>query len=311
MKMRRENPKKKLILIKSPHPDNKRKSRYGDLYLSTDLAEGINNHGEFISVVAPRHYWNRFFINMISDYFIVFRGLHNLKLSKKQMKTHFMYFISHPERTSLEEFNSYKAVIVASEKHYKTLKDSNVNAFYVPQFTNMDKFYYIKDDTKKHDVLFIGNSRGVYRETVKYCINNGIDVAVYGKGWENVIPKKFIKSRFVKNDELNRYYSNAKIVLNDHWEFMKKNGFMANRVFDVAACKGFMISDYISDIESIFKGNIETYKDEEDFVKKIIYYLDNDKERIKKAEKAYEITSNKFTKESIAKSFVDIIKKSS
>ena len=65
-----------------------------------------------------------------------------------------------------------------------------------------------------------------------------------GKGWNRT---SSIRPTFAANTSrttmLNRYYSSAKIVLNDHWPDMRAHGFLSNRLYDALACGAFVISD--------------------------------------------------------------------
>ncbi len=51
------------------------------------------------------------------------------------------------------------------------------------------------------------------------------------------------RARASRTTELARYYSSASIVLNDHWDDMRDEGFISNRIYDALACGAFVISD--------------------------------------------------------------------
>ena len=63
------------------------------------------------------------------------------------------------------------------------------------------------------------------------------------------------------------------------------------------AAGAFVISDYVSEIEQIFHGNVVCYCDREDLKYKIRYYLKNKKEREHLAQQGQEIvlTSHTFS----------------
>ncbi|MCT4552680.1 MAG: glycosyltransferase [Alphaproteobacteria bacterium] len=298
-----------IILIKSTYPDDKRRLNCGDLYLAEDLCKGMSIDGNKAFPV-PLNYWSRGLINKLSNYSIVFRGLFEMDFSKLSRDNHYMYLISHPEDVMISEMKNYKGVFVASKNYAEDLRKVGVNAFYVPQFTNPNKFKEEKDDNFKHDILFVGNTRQVYREIVKMCIDNNINVDVYGKGWKKFIPAENYKGKFIKNTDLAKHYCNSKIVLNDHWDDMKRYGFVSNRIFDATACGSFIISDHINEIEENYKGNVVTYKTEKEFVDKINFFLNNEKDRKAKAKAAKEITLKEFTEDRIGKKMLDIIKSS-
>ena len=182
---------------------------------------------------------------------------------------------------------------------------------FVPQFSNSSVFYSNYDSNCKHDLLFVGNTRKVFRDSVKYAIKNNFDISVYGNGWNEFIDERFIKGTYINNRELSKYYSSAKIVLNDHYSDMKQYGFVSNRIFDVTFCGGFIVSDYQEDIKTIFKGSIPTYKNEKEFCDIVSYFLDpkHDKERLDMAKEAQRISLNNFSIEKISESLSSIIER--
>jgi spore maturation protein CgeB len=48
------------------------------------------------------------------------------------------------------------------------------------------------------------------------------------------------------------------VVLNDHWEDMRREGFISNRVFDALACGASVVSDRVSGIEDLAPGLVHT-----------------------------------------------------
>ena len=200
--------------------------------------------------------------------------------------------------------SKFDAIIVASDKLSKTLNNNGIKSYYVPQFTNLDRFYpdYIKE--LKSDVLFVGVN-AFYRKAYKYLLNENIDVTIFGPNYDNGISK----ADYLDNRILRKYYSSAKIVLNDTRDGMKEYGFISNRIFDASACGALVISDYVKEIEDIYGDSIPMWKTGEELVELVRYYLDpkNEQERIEKAKKARDITLNNFTAENAAKKIQFII----
>ena len=60
-----------------------------------------------------------------------------------------------------------------------------------------------------------------------------------------LVDPRFVKGEGIPNHELARYYSSAAIVLNDHWDDMRAEGFISNRLYDALACGAFVISDHL------------------------------------------------------------------
>ena len=46
--------------------------------------------------------------------------------------------------------------------------------------------------------------------------------------------------------DLPRHYASAEVVLNDHWDSMRENGFVSNRIFDVLACAAPLVTDRVA-----------------------------------------------------------------
>ena len=79
------------------------------------------------------------------------------------------------------------------------------------------------------------------------------DVAVYGGGWTpELLDPHRLRGEWIPNDQLRRYYSSAAIVLCDHYDDMRDEGFISNRAYDALACGAFVISDPVPAIEEEF-----------------------------------------------------------
>ena len=191
--------------------------------------------------------------------------------------------IKEPEWYSLEtELWDYDLIAVASPVYQKEIEKLGKPTVFVPQFTNTEKFFYEYDASVAHDILFVGRP-GYERVSAKWAIESGFDVALYGDGWQTKAPLKYFKGNYINNHELHKYYASAKIVLNDTRNDMKEAGFVSNRVFDVTASGGFLISDYMPEIEQFYGDSIPMFKNKEELAKLLQYYLAHPEERQQKA----------------------------
>ena len=138
-------------------------------------------------------------------------------------------------------------------------------------------------------MLFIGNTRDVYRQIVQDVLPPDYDLRVFGLGWEKFIPSEYIAGTYYEYEKIAQAYHDAKIVLNDHWEDMRENGFVSNRVFDALASQSFVISDDMEEIKELFEGCVETYTTKEDLREKIDYHMRNPGERDKKAKRGQQV----------------------
>ena len=205
-----------------------------------------------------------------------------------------------PENSSIDDdFQNYDIIAVASKSFAEELNKNKINAIYIPQFTNPKKFYPDPQEELKTDILFVG-SNWHDRTSLRYAIELGFDVAVYGYNWNGIIPNHMYKASYIPNNILNKYYSSAKIVLNDHRPDMKQYGFVNNRIYDATASGALVISDYIEEIENIYGNSIPMYKTKDELKELLIYYLTHEEERKALAQKARNITLKEYTHTTIA-----------
>lgn len=194
------------------------------------------------------------------------------------------------------------ALVVASQKLSDALNARGIRAFYIPQFTDTKRFYYDFDEELKSEVLFVGINT-FYRTAVPALLKRGVKVDVYGPRW----PLGIAKAEYADNQILRKYYSSAKIVLNDTREGMKQFGFISNRIFDATACGALIISDYMPEIEQIYGDSVPMYHNDEELYELVQYYLMHEDERLEKAKRAQEITLKHFTAEKAAAQFLEIM----
>ena len=116
-------------------------------------------------------------------------------------------------------------------------------------------------------VLFVGNSRNVFRPVVRDLLEAGVDVAIYGDKWERFLGPGRVRGRFVPNERLAAAYRSAGVVLNDHWDDMRAEGFYSNRLFDAAACGARVVSDHLPGLEEVFGGLARTFADADELVR--------------------------------------------
>lgn len=298
--------KRPVLSIKNPTPVNE-KIFWGDYWLGMDLEDSLKANRFIVRTDYREYFRNNLSEN--DDIEFVIRGLSFYAPSKNKLSV--LYIISHPDLITSDEIRLYDVILCASNTFANKLRYEHPDKciYFVPQFTNPTVFTSSFDKQYSHDLFFCGNTRHCFRESVKFAVHNGLDISIFGKGWEEYVPSKFIKGQTIDNRMLYKYYSSSKIVLNDHHSDMKKLGFVSNRIYDVTSCGGFLISDYMPEIYDIYKDSIPMYKNELEYVKLIKHFLDdrNKKERLEMAAAAKSITSKNFTVESVAKRISDII----
>ena len=289
------------IAIKSPHPEGT--THWGELFFSNALKKSFEKLG-FDVIIQEREHW---YDEKDIDIALVLRG--ELDYEPDYSNINIMWSLSHPKSILIDEYEKYDYVFISSNKYADKLKNEvNTNVHALLQCTDPDVFYPEKDEYISDEILFVGVTRGVYREIVKDVLKTNHDVSIYGMGWEEFIDEKYVKGYFIPNDELHKYYSSCKILLNDHWEDMRDEDFPSNRLFDALSCGAFVISDNIPSAETLFEGGIITYEDENDLDNKINYYLTHEDERVEIAKKGQRIVLENHTFDNRIQKIIEILK---
>ena len=276
------------IAIKSPHP--KGTTHWGELFFSKSIKKSFEKFG-FNVIIQERECW---YDETEFDIALVLRGM--VGYNPDYSKINIMWNISHSQSISTDEYEKYDYVFIASESYAKKIKSKvNTNVHILLQCTDPDVFFPEGGDEFSDEILFVGVTRGVYRPIIKDILKTNHNVSIYGMGWEEFIDEKYVQDYFIPNEELHKYYSSCKILLNDHWEDMLQEDFPSNRLFDALSCGAFVISDNIPSAETLFEGSIVTYEDVNDLNKKIDYYLSHGEERVKLAKKGQQIVLENHT----------------
>ena len=91
-----------------------------------------------------------------------------------------MWLISHPEKITLTELESYDHIFVSSRKYLSNLKEKiHTPTSLLQEFVDTDLFFYDPDEkTPASDLFFAGNSRKQYREVVKFSVEANLPISV-------------------------------------------------------------------------------------------------------------------------------------
>jgi len=245
------------ISIKIGVPNWEVANEWGDYHFALAMKRAFERKGHSVRIdILPDWETPKGFGD---DVAIVLRGLNRYK--PKPYHINIMWNISHPDKISLSEYEQFDYVFVASLRYAEELKQKlKVPVAPLLQCTDPELFYPDLSGTEKvGEILFVGNSRKVYRPIVRHAIETGLAVDVYGTNWEPFLSPDYLKGEHIPNEVLRRYYTRCGVLLNDHWETMQKKGFISNRLFDAAACGAAIVSDKISGLEEVFDDVIITY----------------------------------------------------
>ncbi|WP_201218792.1 glycosyltransferase [Pseudomonas sp. S32] len=250
------------ISIKIPAPEAE-KQQWGDYHYADSLRIALEEKGHKVSLDFHGKWYAR--PTSAEDVVIVLRGL--TSYTPRKGAINIMWNISHPDQVTLDEYNSFDLVYVASSSHAEFLK-LQIQKKVVPllQCSDPKRFRYVRPAKPRSDaMLFVGNSRNEYRPIVRKAIESGHDIAIYGTRWSSFVDSNYIKSENISNTELCSTYASHHIVLNDHWESMREYGFVSNRVYDVLASGSTLVTDPIPSITSMFGSTIVQLEERKGF----------------------------------------------
>jgi len=250
--------------IKISAPSDERRFAWGDVYYAEGLRDALEALGQHVAIdYRESHYRTTSYLDDVN---VDIRGLDNFQ--PQVGKYNILWVISHPEKLTKDIVKSFDKVYSAGDKwaHFMAEKTGKPIDF-LPQCTDTDIFKPPQTVNPSYSgkPLLVGNSRGLLRPIVRDAIAADFDLNIYGGGWEGIVDSKFVQGTFIPNRQLPEAYGSAPIVLNDHWDDMRKWGFVSNRIFDAVSAGAKVITDNNETVKQLFSDNIvKVYKDVDD-----------------------------------------------
>ena len=214
--------------------------------------------------------WN---CSINADVVVLIHGYRYFHPDRRDENTKFVMWINcFPDKITAEELALYDLVMTTSETHQKMLQQmTDIPVEFVPMLTDTDSF--CPSDTPaqpKYNCVFIGNiiQRKYPRDCIRWCNDNGIEVDVWGEGWD----KFYANSMFVHlhgridYKDLPELYRNARFSLNDHFADMLDTEMLNNRFPEVLLSGIPMICDWTESFERNYGDMVLFYRNEEEFV---------------------------------------------
>ncbi len=231
---------------------------WGDYHFAKSLAEAFRESNCDVRIDLKSHWYdeqNSMQINLI------IAGLYQYE--PEPDKINILWIISHPEQIRTEHLEGFDHIFVASESFAQVLDSKIQNSVSVlHQCTDVNIFYPDSNDNlTPYERLYVANSRHTDRLGIQYSTESQIPLDIIGANWDQIVPSNWVKANHVPNHLLRYYYSTASIIINDHWPSMREHGFYSNRLYDVLACGGQLVSDEVQGLKSFFKGHIHVYED--------------------------------------------------
>jgi GT2 family glycosyltransferase len=248
--------------LKNPAPPGPEAERWGDTHFIRQLAAALRRLGQDV-VVDHRPEFERA-TGRFDDVVLVLRGVAPYTPVYGQVSM--CWLISHPEMMSRREAESYDRVFAASRTWAARMSsDWGVRIDSLLQATDPELFHPDRGrpDTG-HSVLFVGSSRKVLRPLVGAAVESGLPLSIFGHQWEGLVPPRYIKAEYLGNELVGEAYRRAGVVLNDHWDDMREQGFISNRLFDAVSSGARVVTDDVAGMEGLFGRSVQVLSDPAD-----------------------------------------------
>jgi len=232
---------------------------------------------------------------------------------KKVDKVDFILISQWEGYGDIKELRKFKAPIIywAFDYHWQTLADWHINLakeadlflskelehkdFYEKKGVNFHwfledfapDFYDRRFPSPTYDVVFTGSYLDWAKERTELikAIDKKFNLEVYTFTVDQWEKQGVNVHSFAHDDELAEIVAKSKInIAIDH---VNSAGYWSDRVARIMALGGFVLNRYVPQQELIFKDYIEYFKDTDECLEKIAYYLKHDNKRERFAERGY------------------------
>jgi len=242
------------IRIKIATPNLKEAPLWGDYHFANSLAAAFERIGHQANVDTADQWYAR---PAQEDVVLTIRGRHRVKIDRR--KINLMWVISHPDRMEAGEYADYDHVFVASDIYAAELRaQGHDHVSVLHQATDATLFGQDFTEPRLPACLFVGNSRREYRTMIKWCLQAKVPLELYGGGWDGVLAENMVRGQSVANADLPQVYARHLLLLNDHWDSMRENGFLSNRLFDGSAAGTPLLTDPVAGLAEVFGDTIAT-----------------------------------------------------
>lgn len=147
---------------------------------------------------------------------------------------------------------------------------------------------------KDIDVSFNGYLSGRVggEEYVTYLCDNNVNVKLFGIGSQGGVVTTDKKIEIFNKTRINLNFSGMgkETRFSRKYKIHRRMKQIKGRIYEVAMCGGFVLSEYVPGLEYYFElgKEIDVFYDEEDLLEKIKYYLKHEEERESIARRGYE-----------------------
>jgi GT2 family glycosyltransferase len=259
-------------------PAGARGARWGDTPVAAALRRELRAQGT-IARVAHRPAWGAA-MDRAADVVVTLKGRGVVPPAAPGQRT-IVWIISHPSELAPGELDDADLVLAGSAplaEHLRPLTSTPVHV--LPQAADARTFGPgPRDPERASRVLFLGNSRAVPRPAVMTAVRAGLPLTLIGAGWHRFVDAQHVARDAVPYAELPQWYRSAELVLNDHWDEMRRWGLVSNRVLEVLACGGLVVSDALDGLDALTDGAVPTYTGPDELVAIVTDLLDDAERR--------------------------------
>lgn len=250
-----EQPPRLRWALKHCAPPGPRGWRWGDSHFADLLARQLRLLGQHV-VIDARPAFERESTSY-DDVNLVLRG--EKPFQPVVGKVNLAWVMYDADTVTAAELADFDRVYVASEPGAaKWRQEWGLDVIPLLQATEPERFHpdLAAPDTGA-ELLFVGNSRQTRRPLVLAAAEAGLPLTVYGQDWEPYLPESMIAGQFLPNDRVGAAYRAAGVVLCDHRDDMRQEGFLANRLFDAVAAGARVISDDVPGLRAVFGDSVQ------------------------------------------------------
>ncbi len=207
----------------------------------------------------------------------------------------------------------YDLAVTTKSYNVSELKELGARNTYFVNNTYFSDYHkvptYHEDEFSKYnnDVVFVGTYENDRAEILEFLIDKGIDVKIWGNGWNRFKYKDHIMGSGIYGNEYIKTICGAKIALC----FLRKKNRdrQTTRSVEIPACKGFMLAERTDEHLSLFDEGKEAeyFSTRDELVKKIEYYLNNHIRREEIRELGYIRATNNYNADVIFMRLLDNI----
>lgn len=157
---------------------------------------------------------------------------------------------------------------------------------------NPEVFHPVPATKQDIDVSFIGAAYGKRVEYVRHLLRNGVDVRVFGPGWERFRGIRKHWGGFLSHEDMLKTIARSKVNLNFLWtSWNPSRTTIKGRTLELSACRAFQLSNDTHEFANYgFEDgvNIAVFRGKDGLVEKVLYYLEHEEAREAIAARAYE-----------------------